>query len=96
MQPIHGAGLCDPHRKAATLRAYFDAGDFAMELPADVDAAAARLLETYPTMTMGSALHQARVHIEEGCLSAAAAWTRVAAMICDAEALASSPAQIVA
>lgn len=67
-----------------------------MELPADVDAAAVRLLETYPTMTMGSALHQAQVHIEEGSLAAAAAWARLAAMLSDAEALATSPAQIVA
>jgi hypothetical protein len=67
-----------------------------MELLADVDAAAARLLETYPIMTMGSALHQASVHIAEDGLAAAAAWARVASMICDAEALTSSPAQSVA
>lgn len=67
-----------------------------MELLADVDAAAARLLEIYPTLTMGSALHQARVHLEEGGLCAAAAWARAAALICDAKALTSRLAQVVA
>jgi hypothetical protein len=74
----------------------FDAGDLPMEFLTEVDAAAARLLEAYPKLAMGNALHQASVHLAEGRLSAAAAWARAAAMICDTEALASGAARIVA
>ena len=67
-----------------------------MKMTIDVDSTAALLLELYPTATLESALYQARLHLDEGCMSAAAAWARAAAMLSDTQAMIAAATQIVA